>query len=124
MDELSDEDINMLIALGVAPDKSKSLDEQLATAQQLRQKAMAGPEMRGNGRVMVAANPLEFLGSALKSRQYGQEIGDIRSQQDALMNQQTAARQAFLRALRNKQPQMAEPSLTADDFSPPNLKIS
>jgi hypothetical protein len=123
--ELSDDDINLLISLGVMPDKSKSLDEQLATAQGLRADAMKGPEMRGNYRVQTAANPLEFLAKGIQGYKAGKQIDDLRGQQDVLLNQQTAARQAFLRALRTgKTPEMAEPNLSADSFSAPNLKIS
>jgi hypothetical protein len=39
-----------------------ALEKQMAAAEALR---MATPEMRGNGRVTTAANPLEFLGKGI-----------------------------------------------------------
>ena len=39
-----------------------ALEKQMAAAEALR---MAAPEMRGNGRVQTAANPLEFLGKGI-----------------------------------------------------------
>jgi hypothetical protein len=40
----------------------ESLDQQMAQAEALR---MSSPEMRGNGRVQTAANPLEFIGKGI-----------------------------------------------------------
>lgn len=110
MDELSDEEVNMLISLGIVPDKSKSLDDQLASAQALRADAMHGPEMRGNYRVQTAANPLEFLAKGIQGYRAGKDIKDIQGQQQDLMSQTTDARKAFFEALRRKrvEPEMEE----------------
>jgi hypothetical protein len=69
-------------ALGLAggDDEMAAYNEQLAQANALRDTAM--PEMRGAGRVNVAANPLEFLSSAMKQRKGHKEREDVLGKQD------------------------------------------
>ena len=60
-----------------------ALEKQLEQANALRETAM--PEMRGNGRVQTAANPLEFIGAGIKqykgmkkSKELEEGLGGIR----------------------------------------------
>jgi len=52
------------------------LKEQMAQAQALRD--VPAPEMRGNGRVQTAANPLEFIGRGIQQYRQGKEVRDLR----------------------------------------------
>lgn len=95
---LSEEQLQQLIELGVIPDQQDALSEQYMQANAVRNSA--GPEVRGNGRVMVAANPLEFLASGVQKYQAGKDIQEIGKKREDLMDKQTAARKALLDALR------------------------
>jgi hypothetical protein len=96
-EEVSDEELQQLMALGIIPDQQSNIKEQMAQANALRQNK---PEMRGNGRVMVAANPLEFLGQGIQNYKAGKDLKELKKQQDALLQQQVAGRGAFYKALR------------------------
>jgi hypothetical protein len=102
--DLSEEEIQQLIDLGVIDDENTTLDKQMKYAQAMRNKA--GPDMRGNGRVMVAANPLEFAVQAYQGYQSGKEIKDIKARQEQLLQKQSAGRNTFLKGLRGKNQQM------------------
>lgn len=126
-EELSDDDINMLIGLGIVPEAGKSLEAQLATAQQLRQDAMNGPEMRGNVRVQTAANPLEFLAKGVQGYRAGKDIKDIQGKQDELLGQTTAGRKAFFDALRRKKSMpsgIQDIGFDPDSIQAPNLHVT
>lgn len=95
LENLTPEQIQQLVALGVIPDKQGDLSQQYEIANQLR--SQATPDMRGNGRVMVAANPLEHLGTGLQRYAGQRDMKRIEGEQDALRKQQTAGREMFLR---------------------------
>lgn len=92
MDDLTDEDIQELIRLGVIPDQQAALGGQLEQAQMLRDRSMAGPEMRGNSRIQTAANPLEFLVSGLQGYRANKDIKSLQEQQAELIRQQATGR--------------------------------
>ena len=100
MDELSDEDIQQLIALGIIPDQQNDIQQQIALAEKLRYGGM--PQMQGNARVQTAASPLEFLATVLQGRQANKQIEDLRKQQNQLLQDQVAARTKFYQALRRR----------------------
>lgn len=113
-DEMSDEELQQLIALGVIPDKQDALSQQMKIAEQLRYHNK--PEMRGNGRVQTAANPLEFLFAGLEGRKAGKELEALRKQQDELLGKQVAGRTSFFKNLRGRR-QPPVPSVTpAPDY--------
>jgi hypothetical protein len=95
--ELSDEELQQLIELGIIPEQTSSLDKQIATAEALRYGA--GPEMRGNGRVQTAANPLEFLAHGLQGYRAGKDLEELRNQQAEMLRQQTEGRKLFYRKM-------------------------
>lgn len=98
MDEMSDEDIQELIDLGIIPEQQQALAGQLERANALRDQSMAGPEMRGNGRVQTAANPLEFLVSGVQGYRAGKEADSLQQQQADLLRRQAAGRNKFMQA--------------------------
>lgn len=98
MDEMSDEDIQALIELGIIPEQQQALQGQLEQAQLLRDKSLAGPEMRGNHRVQTAANPLEFLVSGIQGYRAGKDIKSLQEQQAALLRQQATGRNKFIQS--------------------------
>lgn len=97
-DDMSEEDIQKLVAMGVIPDKQAILQRQIAQAQGLRDQPM--PEMRGNGRVNVAANPLEFLAKGVQNYKAGKKLEGLEGQEQGLLGEQTMGRKAFIDALR------------------------
>jgi hypothetical protein len=94
-DNMSDEDIQQLMALGIIPEKQQALQGQFERANMLRDQAMQAPQMRGNYRVQTAANPLEFLASGMQAYKQGRKADQIQQQQMDLLNQQAAGRNQF-----------------------------
>lgn len=120
--ELSDADVEQLIAAGMAPAEIESLQKQLQQAQMLQRTPM--PEMRGNSRVQTAANPLEFLGAGMQ--QYaGMRQGQAAQQQmDALKKQQLQARQLFARkALDTPYRRESQPFIQPQQVDPRNVPM-
>lgn len=97
--DLSDADLEQLMALGVIPDQQSDLKDQIAQAQKLRYGSMPG--MRGEGsRIQTAANPLEFLVAGVQGYRAGKEEKSLRAQQKDLQKSQIEARKLFLQRLR------------------------
>lgn len=97
--DLSEEDLQQLMALGIIPDQQSGLQDQLAQAQKLRYGSMPG--MRGEGgRVQTAANPLEFLVAGVQGYKAGKDITKLRKEQQDLLKQQAEARKLFFKRLR------------------------
>lgn len=100
-DNMSDEEIEQLIALGIIPDQQNALQQQMAIAEKLRYGP--GPQMRGEGgRVQTAAHPLEFIMQALQGRKAGKELDVLRQKNDELLQQQVKGRGVFFDRLRNR----------------------
>lgn len=91
-DSLTDEQIQELIALGALPDQQAAIQQQLEQAQYLRDQAMQAPQMRGNGRVQTAANPLEFLAAGLQGYRANKDIKTLQEQQAEILRQQATGR--------------------------------
>lgn len=99
MDELSDEQIQQLMDLGIIPDKQDILLDQIKQAQSLRYGSKA-PEMRGQaGGYSTAASPLEFLAYTLQGRQANKELEQLRAKQEELLKQQASGRKDYFRHL-------------------------
>lgn len=106
-DEMSDEQIQQFIALGIIPDQQSALDRQMAIAEKLRYGQ--GPQMRGEGgRVQTAANPLEFLSHGIQGYKAGKELDTLRKKNEDLLQQQVQGRKSFYQALRNRKPQQSD----------------
>ncbi len=124
--DLSDEDIAQLIQLGVIPEEQAALLKQQQQAQMLQQRP--GPEMRGNGRVQTAANPLEFIGAGLQQyagmRKEKQATGKL----DELRKQQLMGRQLYANKLLDtpyRRQSMTAPMQPEQDFGvkPPAMSF-
>lgn len=102
VDDLTEEELDELIALGVIPDKQAILTDQLKTAQALRDRG--SPEMRGSpySGYQTAANPLEMLAYGLDRRQAKKDIEKYRQDQQGLLGQQVRGRGTYYDALRRK----------------------
>lgn len=103
-ENLSDEEIQQLLDLGILDEESANLQKQYDQAAMLRNREMPG--MRYAGRVAVAANPLEFLTQAYQGYRAGQDMDELRRQQQALLQQKTQGRKTFFDAVRGR-PKMA-----------------
>jgi hypothetical protein len=94
-DNLTDEEIQQIIAMGGLDDQNALLSGQLERANALRDQALQSPQMRGNNRVQTAANPLEFLASGVTAYKQGKKADAIQQQQLDLLNRQASGRDAF-----------------------------
>lgn len=98
-DVMSPEDYELLLQLG----GQNAIDEQqiqmmLQQAEQLRNQG-AAPEMRGNGRLMIAPNPLEYLGAAANQYAAGQTRKGAMDMQRGMGERQTQQNQRIMQAL-------------------------
>lgn len=100
MDEfqtLTEEDIQELMELGIIDPQMASLDEQIASAQEIRNRK--GPEGTYAGRVYVAANPLEHIVNAWQGIRAGKELDKLRADQQRLLAQQVRGRGKYFNRL-------------------------
>jgi len=58
--------LDYLLEMGAMQPEQEELARKRATVDALRGMSTRSPDMRGNGRVQVAANPLEFLNQGLQ----------------------------------------------------------
>lgn len=107
IEDMSQEDLDAILGLGSAEEAGVQLENQLAQALKLRNKA--GPEGRGYGGVYTAANPLEHAVHAWEGIRAGKDAERIGTEQDALLQEQTAARKKFFEAMIRKQGQPQTP---------------
>lgn len=99
-DNLSDEDIQQLVALGIIPDQQKDLDSQMATAQAIRDKgAPQGQYSRGG--VYTAASPLEHIAYAAQGIKAGHDLNKLRGEQQKLLAQQIRGRSKYFNKFRD-----------------------
>jgi hypothetical protein len=107
-DDMTDEQIQQLMELGVIPEQQNGLQQQMDIAKKLRYDNM--PQMRGEGgRVQTAANPLEFLASGIQGYKAGKDMDELRKKQDGLLQQQVQGRKLFYQALRGNRGQPQQP---------------
>lgn len=99
-EEMSPEELQQLMELGVIPSKMDALKDQMGLAEALRYGE--GPQGRDSGRVYTAANPLEHLVHAANGIKAGKDLEDLRTKQNSLLDKQVQGRSAFINALRRK----------------------
>lgn len=109
---LTEEQLQQLIELGVIDEQQGFLGEQAAQANAIRNQA--GPQMQGNGRVMTAANPLEFLGQGIQKFQAGKDLEEIGKKRQGNIDKRLTGRQALLDAIRNRAGQLPQGVLQPD----------
>lgn len=120
--ELSDEDLAKLVAMGAIPEEQAALAKQIQQAQMLQQRA--GPEMRGNGRVQTAANPLEFVGAGLQQYAGMRKEKAAQAQMDALRKQQMQGRQLYAsRAIDSPYRRATQPFVQPVGVDPNNVPM-
>jgi hypothetical protein len=95
LENLSPEQIQQLVALGVIPDEQSDLQQQYQIANELR--TTPTPQMYGNGRIMVAASPLEHIAVGLQRYKGMKDMKDIQEQQKLLREAQVRGRTDFLK---------------------------
>lgn len=110
LDNISEEELKMLMELGVIPEEQALLQDQMNEALQLRSRA--GPEGREAGRVYTAANPLEHIGEFMQKRNAGKELEGLRTQQGGLLDKQAEQRAKFYQMLRGQRPGATPPAST------------
>lgn len=100
-ENLDDDQIQQLIALGVIPDQQNDLKKQMDQAQALRYaEAPQGSYSRGG--IYVAASPLEHMARVMQGIKAGKDLEKLRDQQQSVLQNQVEGRQSFLDALRNR----------------------
>jgi hypothetical protein len=97
LDNLTEDQLQELMNLGIIPDQQTSLDEQINQAQRVRNRE--APRGYDTGRVYVAASPLEHLAYALNGIKAEKDLKNLRSEQQGLLSQQASGRMTYLDAL-------------------------
>ena len=103
MDELegmTEEELQLLMELGIAPEQMDSIQRQRKTAEELRYGA--GPQGRDTGRTFVAANPLEHLANGIQRYQAKKDMDRLGSEETALLGRTVEGRKTFYDMLRGK----------------------
>jgi hypothetical protein len=103
LENMSEEDIQKMVDLGLIDENMAENARQMQTAEKLRYSE--APGMRGNSRVMTAANPMEFIGRGIQQYRAGRQMEDLAKQRGELGKQQTAGRRNYwdvLRGMRQK----------------------
>lgn len=111
MDEfegLDEEQLQQLMALGIIPEQQGALAQQMKIANGLRD--TEGSQMRTAGRVSVAANPMEEIGSVLKQYAGTRDLKALQQKQEGLMQQQAKSREDFMKAYFQKRGQPVAPT--------------
>lgn len=97
LDNLSEEDLQKLIGMGIIPDEQASLEDQIKQAQMVRNRS--GPEGTYTRGMYVAASPLEHIAHAMEGIKAGKDLKNLRAQQQGLLEQQNQGRMSYLEAL-------------------------
>jgi hypothetical protein len=98
--------LDQILQTGAVPARNKILDEQIARADAMRTAQMPG--MRGGGRVVVAASPLEVLATGIDRYRGAKDVASLTAQQGGNLDALVGGRGAYLKALvdaqRRRQP--------------------
>lgn len=101
LENLSDDQIQQLISLGVIPEQQDALQQQIKQAESLRD-AQAPQGSYSRGGIYVAASPLEHIARVMQGLKAKNDLKGLYQQQQDQFGQQVQGRQAFLDALRNR----------------------
>jgi hypothetical protein len=99
-EDLTDEEIQQLVALGIIPEQMDENARQMQMSEQLRYQA--APEGRDSGRVYTAANPMEHIGSVMEKYNAQKQIGKLGEERSGMLNQQARDRKLYYELLRGK----------------------
>ena len=98
---LTEDQIAALMQMGVLSGEESNIEEQLAQAQQLRNRP--GPRGRFSGRAYTKAHPLEHLASGINQVRGGIEANQAMEKRKANLEEQARLRQQFMAAyLKNR----------------------
>lgn len=111
-ENLSQDDLDQLMQLGIIDPQMTSMDKQMEIAQKLRDRKP--PQGTDTGRVYVAASPLEHLSYALNGIKAGRDIDKLRTEQQKLLAEQVRGRSKYFSKL-NDPLQPVEPSVRKID---------
>lgn len=112
MDDLNSFDLDSLMQTGVSEEELQQLMQQMSVANALRGNVQQ-PEMRGNGRVQTAANPLEFIGAGLQALAAKREAQKAQQRISGLQQAQGAGRKQIADRLYGKQLRQYDPGMQA-----------
>lgn len=98
-ENLSDEDIQALMELGVIPDQQKGLDEQIATAQSIKDRKSPQGRTVGPSGVYVASSPLEHAVYAAQGIMAGRDMDKRRKEQQDLLIKQIKGRSKYFQKM-------------------------
>lgn len=113
--DLSDADIDKLVALGEIPSKQDALNLQMRSAMALRNQPI---NALTQGNRVSTASPWQALGQVVQGAGAQSRMNQIGQQQNALLQQQSDARKAYFNMLRGgsapvnpMDPQLAAPMM-------------
>lgn len=115
-EDMTEDEIQQLMELGVIPKKQDALAQQLAQATALRNKE--GPQGRDSGRVYTAASPLEHIAHAAQGIMAGRNIKRLQKEQQGQLDAQVKGRSAFLKAMYGK-----KPLISIEPFDPESVDM-
>jgi hypothetical protein len=96
-ENLSDEDIQQLMSLGIIPDEMNDINSQMEIANKIRTRTP--PTGTDTGRVYVAASPLEHIAYAAQGIKAGRDLKKLRLDQQALLAQQIRGRSKYFQKM-------------------------
>jgi hypothetical protein len=123
LEDLSPEDLQKLVDLGVIDDNMLENARQMKLAEQLRYQA--APEGRQAGRTYVAASPLEHIGAGMEKYAAMKRMKELETARAGMGQQQTAGRSTYWDVLRGKKRGWT-PEMQTPDFSgiqPPQVDL-
>lgn len=101
LSNLSDEQIQQLMQLGIIPDEQNELQKQMEQAQSLKTAAAPQGATVRNG-IYVAASPLEHIARVAQGIKASKELDKLRDQQQSLLQDQVSGRQSYFDAIRGR----------------------
>lgn len=104
--------LEYLLEMGALQPEQEKADRMMKQAQMLREQGMQQPGMQAAGRVHVAANPLQFLNTALQSGlgTYGQKQAE--TGMDVYGQKRREALANLRQRMQAQQPQSQQPGAT------------
>lgn len=101
IEDLTEEELQQLMELGIIPDELGSLDKQMATAEALRYAEAPGVSKQYGG-YTPAASPLEHLARVVQGIKGGKDLEKLRGEQSGLLDKQVSGRKLFANKLRGQ----------------------
>jgi len=99
LENLSEDDINLLMQLGIIPEQQAGISKQQDYADALRgTKQPRGMEV-GPGGIYVGASPLEHIASAMQRAEGMSQTADLQGRSNELLDKETKGRKRFLEIL-------------------------